>query len=112
MASELTLSEPFTVICVTVVASLAVARMIRLIVDDEYPPMMWITQKIALRLPEKWDKLVECPWCVAPYLALPDILWAWGSGLHWSWWLANCWAALSMVASMITVRDIPPDQRS
>lgn len=109
--TELTFDQPFVLVCAAVVAVLSCARITRLIVDDEYPPVMWLTKQYATRAPLQWVKLVECPWCVAPYISLAIIGWAWASGLHWSWWLANSWAALSFAGSYITVRDIPPDQR-
>jgi hypothetical protein len=109
--TALTFDEPFVLVCAAVVAVLSVARVTRLIVDDDYPPVQWATMKIANILPQKWVKLVECPWCVSPYISLVVIVWAWTTGLHWSWWLGNGWAALSMAAAMIVVRDIPPDQR-
>lgn len=109
--SPLSFQEPFVLICAAIVGTLAVARITRLIVDDAYPPMDWLTDQFARRVPEKWAPLVECVWCVSPYVALPDILWAWGSDLHWSWWLVNVWAAVSWIAGFLGVRDIPPDQR-
>jgi hypothetical protein len=109
--TELSFAQPFVLVCAAVVAVLAVARITRLIIDDEYPPMLWLTARIANKLPEKWIKLVECAWCVSPYIAIADIAWGWASGLHWSWWLGNTWAALSQAAAMVNVRDIPPEDR-
>lgn len=110
-ASPLTFDDPFVLICAFVVGTLAVTRITRLIVDDDYPPIQWATEQYARRAPDKWVKLVECPWCVAPYVTVVDMAWAWSTGLHWTFWFANVWAAVSWLASFLCVRDIPPDQR-
>jgi len=110
-ASPLTFDEPFVLICAFVVGVLAVTRMVRLIVDDDYPPVVWLREKFVWAVPEKWALLVECPWCVAPYVTIVDIVWAWTTGLHWSWWLGNTWAAVSWLAAYLCLRDIPPESR-
>lgn len=109
--TELTFDQPLVMIAAFVVGALAVARITRLIVDDEFPPVLHVTDWYRLHVSQPWEKLVECPWCVSPYIALIDIIWAWTSGLHWSWWLGNVWAAVAWIAGWLTVRDIPPDQR-
>jgi len=55
--------------------------------------------------------LVECPWCVAPYITFVDLVWAWSTDLHWTWWFGNVWAAVSWIAAYMCLRDIPPEQR-
>lgn len=110
-ASPLTFDEPFVLVCAFVVGVLAVTRITRLIVDDDYPPVDWATSQFVKHVPEKWGVLVECPWCVAPYVTVGNLAWAWGSGLAWHWWFANAWAAASWVAAFLCLRDIPPEQR-
>lgn len=110
-AAELTFDEPFVLVCAAIVAILAVARWTRLVVDDAYPPMDWLTTQFVRRVPEKWGVLVECVWCVSPYVAAVIVTWAWASGLHWSWWFVNSIAALSWLTGFMGTRDIPPDQR-
>ena len=110
-ASPLTFSEPFVLICAVVIGTLAVTRITRLIVDDDYPPVRWATAKFQLHVPERWAVLVECPWCVAPYVTLGDLAWAWATDLHWTWWFGNVWAAVSWVAAFLCMRDVPADQR-
>lgn len=109
--TNLTFQQPFVMVAAAVVATLAVARIVRLIVDDDFPPVKWLRERFVLHTPDKWGVLVECPWCVSPYVSIVDIAWAWSSGLHWTWWLGNCWAALSFAASWLNMRDVPPDQR-
>lgn len=110
-SSPLTFDEPFVLVAAFVIGTIAVARMTRLIVDDSFPPVEWMREHFVRRMPEKWGVLVECPWCVAPYITLVDIAWAWSTGLHWSWWFGNLWAAVAWLAAWMTLRDIPPDQR-
>ena len=110
-ASPLTFSDPFVIICAAVVAIFAVARWTRLIVDDDYPPVRWATQRFQMHVPEKWAVLVECSWCTSPYVAAIVVGWGWATDLHWSWWFVNSIAALSWLAGFMNARDIPPDAR-
>lgn len=104
--------DRFTLLAALAIGVIAVARMTRLVVDDDWPPMLWFRSKWD-RLTEnsKWSVLVECPFCVAPYVAAFSIGWAILSSLHWSWWLFHGWLAVSYLAAMLNVRDIPVDQR-
>lgn len=99
------------------VGVLAVARAVRLVVDDDYPPMETLREAYLRHSPQRWNALIECPWCVAPYLAAPAVAWfatliafdnTWND---WLWWLINGWAAVSWAAAWLTLRDVPPDQR-
>ena len=110
-ASPLSFDAPFVLVCAAIVGTLGVTRITRLIVDDDYPPVQWATMKLAERLPEKWVKLVECPWCVAPYVTFVNLVWAWATDLHWTWWFGNVWAAVAWVAAFLCLRDIPPESR-
>jgi len=110
-ASPLSFDEPFVLIAAFIIGTLACTRIVRLIVDDEYPPTMWLTEQFVRRVPEKWGKLVECPWCCAPYVVLVDMIWAWSTDLHWTWWFGNVWAAVAWLCGYLNLRDIPPDQR-
>lgn len=97
---------------------LALTRAVRLVVDDDFPPVKKLREELALRLPTTWAKVVECPWCVAPYLAAPATVWfallvqfpTWTVN-NWLWWGVNGWAAASWVAAFATLRDQPPDSR-
>lgn len=109
--TEVSSNQPLVLLAAFVLGVLTVARVTRLLIDDDFPPIAWVRTRYIGAVPEKWGKLFECPWCMAPYVAMADILWAWGSGLHWSWWLGNVWAAASWLAAFLTVRDLPPDQR-
>lgn len=99
-----------------IVGVLAVTRVVRLIVDDSYPPVEKFRQWYVAKVPERWGTLVECPWCAAPYVAAPAVAWfaalvarpSW-TWLVWTWWIVNGWAAVSWLASFLTLRDEPPD---
>jgi hypothetical protein len=110
-ASPLTFDDPFVLICAAIVAVFAVARWTRLIVDDDYPPTRWLTERFVRAVPEKWGVLVECSWCTSPYVAAIIVGWAWATDLHWSWWFVNVIASLSWLAGFMGARDIPIDQR-
>lgn len=90
---------------------LSVARTARLIIHDDFPPMMWLRGRIYALYDEdsKWLGLWECPYCLAPYLSAGLIAWAYFSDLHWTWWLINGWWAASYVAAIIYSYDQPPD---
>lgn len=109
-------AQPFYFVLAIIVGVLAVTRVTRLIVDDTYPPTEWFKARMMRRLPERWHQIFECPWCCAPYVALPAVAWFallvrfpdW-TWMVWWWWIANGWAAVSWVAAYLTLRDEPPD---
>ncbi|RPI06020.1 MAG: hypothetical protein EHM63_08900, partial [Actinobacteria bacterium] len=107
--TEATFDQPLVLIAAFVVGCIAVARIVRLIVDDDFPPVLWVRRQIVKVLPPSWIDGLDCPWCVAPYVAIIDIVWAWSSGLHWSWWLGNVWAAVAWIAAYLCMRDVPED---
>ena len=55
-----------------VVGVLGVARLVRLITSDAWPPMArlrdWWTTRTARDSDYSWEPLLKCPFCVAPYL--------------------------------------------
>jgi hypothetical protein len=90
--------------------TLATARAARLVVFDEYPPMLWLrTRYLVYFGTSKWAKLVECAFCAAPYLAAINMAYAYFSDFHWTWWVLNIWAALSYVAAIVVARDEPEE---
>lgn len=125
--------DPFMLVLAIITGLLAVTRVTRLIVDDDYPPIVWLKDRYVVwlvrkfraeesnenaRRADRWAKLVECPWCTAPYVALPAVVWfallvqfpTWTVN-NWLWWCVNGWAAASWVAAFATLRDQPPDSR-
>ena len=112
----MTRDDPFMLVLALITGILALTRAVRLVVDDEYPPMVKIREWYCKHTSEQWNPLIECPWCAAPYLAVPAVagfalLVAFPSwtALLWAWWIVNGWAAASWLASFLNVRDTPPD---
>ena len=99
--------DPLVIAAAVLVGILSAARLTRLIVDDEWPPVLWAKAQYQGRVPEQWSKLVSCAACAAPWAVLPVLAWALVSELHWTWWVFNGWLAGSYVATMIVWRDYP-----
>lgn len=100
-------AEPHWLLAI-VVGILSVARTARLLIFDDFPPVVWLrTRAVALIRNEnsKWTGLAECPFCLAPYLTAGMIGWAWLSDLHWTWWLINGWWAASYLAAIVVAYD-------
>lgn len=91
-----------------VIGVLSVARTARLLIFDDFPPVLWLRIRVVSWIKNedsKWKNLVECPFCLAPYLTAGMIGWAWLSDLHWTWWLINGWWAASYVAAIVVAYD-------
>ncbi len=95
------------IIVAFVVGTVAVGRLARLMVDDDWPPVMWLRGWYIRKVPEAWAPLVTCAFCVAPWAALPNLLIAWASGLAWYWWVPNLWLASAYLGAILNGRDIP-----
>ena len=102
---------PLEWIAAVLVGVVSVARTARLLVFDDFPPMVWLRVRILALFKENssWSGLIECPFCLAPYLTAGMMLWAWASHLHWTWWVINGWWAASYVAAMVVARDEQPE---
>lgn len=89
------------------VGVISVARTARLIVHDDFPPIAWLRVRFVALFPgdSSWSKLVECQFCLAPYLTIGMMAWAWLSNLHWTWWVINGWWACSYVAAILVAYD-------
>jgi len=87
----------------------ATGRITRLIVDDDYPPVVWLREWYVLRVPPAWGELVACAFCVSPYVAAINLGVGWASDFAWFWWVPNVWLAGSYLAAMLTARDIPAE---
>jgi hypothetical protein len=101
-----------TLLAAFAVGVLAVSRMTRLVVDDDWPIIVWarrVWDRVWGNSP--WVTLIECPFCVSPYIAAATLAWAVLSDLHWSWWLFHGWLAVAYLAAMLNVRDIPVEER-
>lgn len=97
-----------------IVGVLAIGRMARLIVEDDFPPVVWLREKYVMTVPEKWAGLVECPFCISVHLAYINVtfafvMWTWFDDWLWLWWWPNLVAASAYLAAMVVARDIPPE---
>lgn len=89
-----------------VVGSLSAGRITRLLVQDTFPPVVWVRMKWDdLTDGSDWNTLFHCHWCMSFWVTLPIGLWAWLSDLHASWWVINGIMAAAYVAPMIVERD-------
>jgi len=101
-----TLDSPWYHYIAVLVGLMACARLTRLLVNDDFPPSVWLRLKWeAWTHNGPWSKLATCLWCAAPYIVAADIAWALLSSLHWSWWLFNGWMAASYVVSWLVFHD-------
>jgi hypothetical protein len=90
------------------------ARFVRLVTNDDFPPSIWVRNTWRrITRDGQWSNLIACLWCFAPYVVAADMLWAWLSDFHWSWWVANAWMAFSYVVSWLVFHDergAPPEE--
>jgi len=95
----------------TLIGVVSIARTVRLLVYDDFPPVAWLRARFLALFPEdsKWSVLIECQYCVAPYLAAGMGLWAWVSDLNTWWWVINGWWAASYAAAILVSYDQPAD---
>jgi hypothetical protein len=98
-----------TLFLACVVAGLSVARTARLISFDDFPPMQWVRLKVFSKVDDDSPikALMQCPFCLAPWLMAGMIGWAWVSDLHWTWWLINIWWGMSYLAASYVAYDQP-----
>lgn len=92
------------------VGIVAIGRVTRFITQDHYPPVVWLRGWLAARLPESWALVLECPFCIAPYVAALDTWWAVGSEVSGWWLIVNVWVASSYLAAILVLRDEPPEE--
>jgi hypothetical protein len=100
-------TDPLIIAAAVAVGLLSVARITRLIVDDDFPPVAWMRREYMARTSASWATLPTCAFCVAPYVGAVGLAWALASDLNPAWWVFNGWLAGSYLASMIVVRDTP-----
>jgi hypothetical protein len=88
------------------VGVLSAARLTRLLVNDDFPPIVWFRTKWdGITKDGDWSKIVHCMWCASPYFSAMILAWGVLSHLHWTWWVFNGWMAGSYIASWIVFHD-------
>lgn len=116
--------DEWIVVAAVVTAIISTARLTRLVTHDRYPPAMalrrwWWNQTVAKGgWRAHWNLVLVgdepgdsgCPFCAAPWIMLAVGLWGWLSGPDAVWWGFNGWMAASYLASMVVVRDEPPEE--
>ena len=96
----------------TLVTIGAVGRTSRLLIFDDFPPIVWARVRFLAAFDEdnSWSKIAECPWCLTPWLMGIDMAWAYFSDLAWWWWVPNLWFGMSYAASILIAYDEPPPE--
>jgi hypothetical protein len=103
--------SPFWSAVVTLAVAVGgAARFTRLIVNDDFPPVLWFRARWNFWTAEgsrfeHWNKLSKCPWCFGPWATALVLLWGWASDWHWHWWVLWGWLALSYITSWLVFHD-------
>ena len=101
-------SDLATLILYVIVGVIASGRITRLIVNDDYPPIVkfriwWDNHVTGL-----WNKLMHCPWCLGPWVTLVVGFLAWLTdyyGVQIGWWIVFGWLAASYATSWVVYHD-------
>lgn len=103
---SINLSPEATLGLALLVGVLGTARFVRLIVADEYPPVVWLRMKWgAITHDGPWSLVLNCPWCFAPYATAANLAIAWFTHLHPAWWITNLWLAASYASAWVVYHD-------
>jgi hypothetical protein len=101
--------DHWTWVVASLVGIVSVARTARLLIYDDFPPMLWLRVHYLALFPDEspWRKLAECQYCVTPYLAAGMLGWGWVSDLNEWWWVVNGTWAASYLAAILVSYDQP-----
>ena len=99
--------DPLVIVAAVLTGIMGTARLTRLVVDDTWPPVIWLKSQYTGRVSESWAPLLSCAACFAPWVALPNLAIAIATDLHPAWWFINGWLAVAYAATMIVWRDYP-----
>ena len=101
-------SELVTLVLYAVVGIISSARVTRLLMSDDFPPVVkfrvWWDGKVT----GLWNKLMHCMWCLAPRVVLLNIALAYvldRYGLQLWWFLANGWLAAAYASAWLVYHD-------
>ena len=98
----------FEIVMALIVGILSVARTARLVIWDEYPPMVWLRIKWDTHIGEDgWGKLIHCQFCATPYMAVVMAGWWYLADGHWTWWAINGVWGFSYVSALVVSYDTP-----
>ena len=108
--SILGLSLFWSAVITLLVAVGGAARATRLVVADDFPPVLWFRARWNYATREgtrfqHWNKLPHCPWCLGPWMTGLALLTGWLSDWHIAWFVFWGWLALSYLTSWIVFHD-------
>lgn len=110
MTTVLGLSPFWTVALASLVGVLAAGRLTKLVVEDKFPPMVWLRGWYDSKTNYSddnpgWGLLLHCPWCFGFWAALIMTASAYFSNLHPVWWFVCVPLAAAYVVSWIVFHD-------
>lgn len=105
----MTVYQVYLWLAASVIGILSVARTARLLVWDDFPPMMWARAHLIALLGDQWGKVFLCSFCITPYLATGMALWAWWADLNTAWWVINGVWGGSYLAAIVVAYDQPDE---
>lgn len=75
-------------VAISVVTVLSSARLTRLAVVDDFPPVKWLRMKVAIATDgSDWQAITYCPYCVSFWMTLIVVLSGYFSDWHTVWWI-------------------------
>lgn len=95
----------FEWVAVAVVAVTSAARITRLMIWDVYPPVAWLRAQWTMRAPAKWEPLLKCGYCFAPYPTLAIVLWGYFTDWQTAWWIVNGTLGAAYAAAIMVTFD-------
>jgi hypothetical protein len=105
--------DVFYWIAVAIIAIGSAARLTRLVVHDDFPPMRWFRDWVLDKFePSPWTLLVICPFCVSFWITLvifglaPSVVENYGEPWSILWWWVNGSLAASYVVGEVVFRDV------
>jgi sterol desaturase/sphingolipid hydroxylase (fatty acid hydroxylase superfamily) len=109
-------STEFYWVAVVVTTVLSVARLTRLFVYDDFPPIAWVRAQYKVRNEgSDWQLLATCGFCASFWVALVIFFWGWIAGVYEGhttnddagtvWWVFNAIFAIAYVAASYVARD-------
>lgn len=99
------MSTEFYWIAVAAVTVLSAARLTRLAVYDDFPPVAWVRDRYESKAPGKWKLLALCGFCASFWVTLAVVLWGWLTDFNEVWWIINAVFGASYLAASYVARD-------
>ncbi len=112
--------DPSYMIALAVVTIVSAARLTRLALIDDFPPILWLRNKYIRKTEgSKWQEIAYCEFCMALWMASVLVVWAdlagmfdgataWGTSGELAepiWWLFNGAMSAGYLAAMLVLRD-------